>query len=82
MRRAYVSKRQLECNISGETTDVITELIAFNHAFYSQTLKTGGMTLEEFAEMLHDLIIEFPNHFKEHVIDNSIRTVPNEGVKQ
>ena len=43
MIRAYVSKRHLECNISGEATDVITEIIAFNHAFYSQTLKTGDI---------------------------------------
>lgn len=82
MIRAYVSNKQLEVNISGNATDVITELIAFNHAFYSQTLKTGGMTLEEFAEMIHDLIIAFPEHFKEHTIDHSIRTTPSEGVKQ
>ena len=82
MIRAYISNEQLEVNINGNTTDLITELIAFNHAFYSQTLKTGGMTLEEFAEMIHDLIIKFPEHFKENVIDHSIRTTPNEGAKQ
>ena len=82
MIRAYVNNRLLEVDVSGNATDLITEIIALNHAFYSQTLKTGGMTLEEFAEMMHNLIIEFPKHFEERVIDHSIRATPSEGVKQ